>query len=139
MSSNSTTTTATWRLGPVAPVSFNLFKPQIMWPNPVDSIDFSFPALVERERTKLGQLVEQYFWTVNGPAQAAYVSIQEKIQSCLSCRDDLFEGECESSLPSGIECYMVGRRPEKASPYIAVSCSSEKYCRKVISIIKATD
>lgn len=114
-------------------------KTQATWDKPLDSIDFDVPPSVERERTRFGKLVEYRFWAIKGRALDAYSSIENDIQRCLSFRDDLFEGENESALPSSIDCYMVGRKAQKASPHITISCESVKYCRKVIEIIRESD
>ena len=116
----------------------SLLKPDV-WPDPLDSIDLTIPVSRERQRTKLGNLVESYFWAIKGSALAAYTSIEDDIKSCLLCRDDLYEGETESGLPSSIDCYMFGSTPETSRPCIAVSCPSKGYCRKAINVIKESD
>ncbi|OQV06070.1 hypothetical protein CLAIMM_10702 [Cladophialophora immunda] len=134
MSANSVTTTMVRHSARLK----DLLKPKDTWPEPLESIDFTFPALVQRDRSKL-QLTQYFFWMVKGPALAAYSSIEGKIKNCLSCRDDLFEGEIESALPSSIDCYMFGPTPETAHPCIAVSCQSKSYCHKAIIAIKESD
>ena len=130
---NSTTTAVMRRPSPLAAISL---KPQTSWENPVESIDLAFPPSLEIQRGRFGQLVKYNFWAVKGAALLAYSSIVGKIQDCLSCRDDLFEGEAESALPNSIDCFMVGRTQETATPCIVISCQSKNYCRKVINIVK---
>lgn len=122
----------------------NTFIPRILelrasWPDPENSIDIDGPVSIVPTSSIMGKLIDYYWWSVQGPALDAYRSIEVKIRDCLESRDDLFEGENESALPSSVGCYMVGRKPAKARPCIMISCQSKIYCRKAIKILKEND